>query len=33
VDRLFLTCFLELAKTYATRDLVEEYICAKVFPV
>jgi hypothetical protein len=32
-DRLFLICFEDLAKTYATRDLVEEFCGAKVFPV
>jgi hypothetical protein len=32
-DRLFLTAFQELAKTYATRDLVEEYIGEKIFPL
>jgi hypothetical protein len=29
----FLTVFQELAKTYAARDLVEEYIGTKIFPI
>jgi hypothetical protein len=33
VDRLFLVAFQELAKTCATRNLVEEYIGAKVFSI
>jgi hypothetical protein len=32
-DRLFFVCFQELAKTYATCDLVEEFCGEKVLPV
>jgi hypothetical protein len=32
-NHLFLTTLQELAKTYATCDLVEEYIGGKIFPV
>jgi hypothetical protein len=31
--RLFLIAFQELAKTYATRNLVEEYVGAKIFTI
>ena len=33
VARLFLVAFRELAKVYATRDLVEEFCGARIFPV
>jgi hypothetical protein len=32
-DHLLFTCFQELMRTYATRDLVEEFCGAKIFPV
>jgi hypothetical protein len=32
-DWLFLICFEELVKTYATPDLVEDFCGAKVFPI
>lgn len=32
-SRLFMVAFRELAKSYGTCDLVEEYCAVKVFPV